>query len=413
MYQTDSEYIESLIQNRKNGTVVIPQRNLPGEPERDWWLIDRAILIPDQTVIVLQNCKIKLSDKCRDNFFRSANCGLGMGDPEPYSNIEIRGEGFAVLEGADHPRSTGDGEKKQMCPAPPDLGHPEWGWLHNYHMHTYGTDAGKEGESQLGGWRNIGILLANVRGFKITGLKIVESHAWAISLEACTHGEVRNIEFDMGMERMIDGVPSNIENQDGLDIRNGCSDIIISDITGRTGDDVIALTAIATPEEKIYQGGIPGGAAHVMHSDWSRREPGIRNIIIRNVMAHSAGTGGMPEGSGCCAIIRLLACYTTIQNVVIDNVADTSPDNYRCRAAVLLGEADGAFGKCLPDSIRNISISNVITNSWNPILNNAYLSNSTISNVISRNPEEPVITVIREGGMKNVLCSNTGQAKPE
>ncbi len=408
MYQTDSEYIESLIQNRKNGIVVLPKRNLPNEPERDWWLIDRAILIPDQTVFVIQNCKIKLSDKCRDNIFRSANCGLGMGDPVPYSNIEIRGEGFAVLEGADHPRSTGDGEKKQMCPAPLDLGHPEWSWMENYHMHTYGTDAGKEGESQLGGWRNIGILLANVHGFKITGLKIVESHAWAISLEACTHGEVRNIEFDMGMERMIDGELNNIENQDGLDIRNGCSDIIISDITGRTGDDVIALTALATPHSPVYQGGIPGGATHVMHSDWTRRESGIKNIIIRNVLAYSAGSGGMPAGSGCCAIIRLLACHTTIKNVVIDNVVDTSPDNYHSRAAILLGESDGAFGKCLPDSISNVSISNVVSSNWTAVLNNAYLSNSAICNVINRRPDGFVITVTREGGMKNVLCSNMG-----
>lgn len=413
MFQTDSDYIESLIQNRENGIVVIPKRNLPDEPEREWWLIDRAILIPDQTVFVLQNCRIKLSDKCRDNFFRSANCGLGMGEPEPFSNIEIRGEGFVVLEGADHPRATGDGEKKLMCPAPIDLGHPEWGWGENYHMHTYGTDAGKEGESQLGGWRNIGILLANVHGFKITGLKIVESHAWAISLEACTNGEVRHIEFDMSMERMIDGELHNIENQDGLDIRNGCSDIMISDITGRTGDDVIALTAIATPGERVSPGGLPGGDTHVMHGDWTCRESGIRNIIIRNVLAHSAGCGGMPEGCGCCAIIRLLACHTTIQNVIIDNVVDTSPGNFHSRAAVLLGESDGAYGKCLPDSISNISISNIVSNNRDPILNNAYLSNSTISNVINRNPGGPVITVLREGGMKNVLCSNIGETKTE
>ncbi len=179
--QSDSDYIESLIRNRMNGTVVIPKRNLPTEPERDWWLIDRAILIPDQTVIVVQNCKIKLSDKCRDNFFRSANCGIGMGDPVPYRGIEIRGEGFAVLEGADHPRATGDGSKTLMCPAPPDLGHPEWGWARNYHMHTYGTDAGKSGEPQRGGWRNIGVLLANVHDFKIdnvakSGMLVVLSY---------------------------------------------------------------------------------------------------------------------------------------------------------------------------------------------------------------------------------------------
>src|SRR5690606_15145127 len=101
------------------------------------WLLDSAILVRSGTVLELENCHLKLSDKSRDNFIRSANSGLGITEIAPLENIHIRGIGRAILEGADRPRATGDGAKT--------LG-----------KHSYGTDAGKEGESQLGDWRNIG-----------------------------------------------------------------------------------------------------------------------------------------------------------------------------------------------------------------------------------------------------------------
>ena len=76
--KTDSEVIELAMQNLTgDGILVIPPRESDIEPERKHWLIDRAILIPENTTVILQNCMIKLSDRCRDNFFRSANCGIG------------------------------------------------------------------------------------------------------------------------------------------------------------------------------------------------------------------------------------------------------------------------------------------------------------------------------------------------
>ena len=104
----DSDILEDLMKNPKNGVVTVPKRSSETEPERDWWLIDRALTIPENTTVVLQNCRIKLSDNCRDNFFRSANCGVGISEVNVIRSVHIKGEGNAVLEGADHPRSTGD-----------------------------------------------------------------------------------------------------------------------------------------------------------------------------------------------------------------------------------------------------------------------------------------------------------------
>ncbi|MBQ3815415.1 MAG: hypothetical protein II836_05110, partial [Clostridia bacterium] len=297
---TDSDTLEQAVENRTaDGIVLIPPRESDIEPERTYWLIDRAVLIPENTTIVLQNCTIKLSDKCRDNFFRTANCGFGFPDPAPIRNVHIRGEGLCVLQGADHPRATGDSSKllHNPCPhRPEDIIAIDADWVPeerkrsgkldfwDVHNHSYGTDAGKENESQYGDWRGIGILFANAKNFSIENICIVESHGWGISLEACSYGRIEKIDFDARMSKEIDGMLMNMENQDGIDIRNGCHHITISDITGETGDDVIALTAIV-PDKETYR---PGGSlrsTHVMHNDWSRRERDIHDIIIRNVTA--------------------------------------------------------------------------------------------------------------------------------
>ena len=404
---TDSDTLEQAVENRTaDGIVLIPPRESDIEPERTYWLIDRAVLIPENTTIVLQNCTIKLSDKCRDNFFRTANCGFGFPDPAPIRNVHIRGEGLCVLQGADHPRATGDSSKllHNPCPhRPEDIIAIDAGWVPeerkqsgkldfwDVHNHSYGTDAGKPGESQYGDWRGIGILFANAKDFSIENLRIVESHGWGISLEACSYGRIEKIDFDARMSKEIDGMLMNMENQDGIDIRNGCHHITISDITGETGDDVIALTAIV-PDKETYR---PGGSlrsTHVMHNDWSRRERDIHDIIIRNVTAFSY----------LCWLLRLLPANTKIYNVVIDGLIDARPAGHPNGGTLLLGDG-GGYGANQPESMSGITISNVICASSTAITLAGYMKDSVISNVVNRNPDTPVLHVVRENGMENVI----------
>ncbi len=381
----DNDTLEAAIAAKgADGIVVIPRRVSDVEPERDFWLLDRAVLLPENTTVILQNCKIKLSDACRDNFFRTANCGLGIADPVPIENIHLRGEGLCILEGADRPRSTGDGGKILANPIPYGDGHDK----------TFGTDAGKEGESQFGDWRNVGVLFANVRNFLIEGLKIIESHAWGISLEACSYGTVKKIEFDACMSKMIDGLRQNIENEDGVDIRNGCHHIVISDIMGQSGDDLVALTAIA--DEQSHEGGSLC-YTHVMHNDWTRRDPTIHDIVIRNVIGRSH----------LCYMIRLLPCNTEIYNVVVDGVVDTTPESTGHSGVMVLGEPDGIYGTCYPSGLHHITISNVICNGRKSGISvKGYLKDSTISNIVNKNPAVETVLVAREGGLRNVKQTN-------
>lgn len=405
---TDSETIENAIKNKdEDGIVVIPPRKSDIEPERDWWLIDRAILIPENTTIIVRNSTIKLSDICRDNFFRTANCGMGIEYPERISNVHLKGEGNAVLQGADHPRATGDSSKFLTNPAPYELmdfaRHGYWlpeskrknpGTLtfDDKHYHSFGTDAGKKDESQYGDWRGIGVLFANCENFTIENITIVESHGWGISMEACAYGTVSKIHFDARMSKYIDGMAQNIENEDGIDVRNGCHNITITDVTGCTGDDLIALTAISgdlkSPGGQLY-------STHVMHSDWTKREKDIHDIIIRNVAGYSH----------LCYMIRLTPAGTKIYNVIIDGVIDNCPDYVPQNAVLLLG-GGGGYGVDAGYGLENIVVTNVISKSKKTIELGGFMKDSVISNVVCRNPIAPPVVVYRKNGVCNVKFDN-------
>lgn len=403
---TDSDTIEQALANLDaDRTLLITKRVSDIEPERDYWLIDRAILLEENTTVIVKDVKIKLSDRCRDNFFRSANCGLGIEDPEPISNISIKGEGTCVLEGADHPRASGDSSKTlhNPCPhRPEDIIKIRADWVPeerlnsgnldfwDVHNHSYGTDAGVRGESQIGDWRGIGILFANVKYFTIDNITVRESHGWGISLEECSFGELTRITFDARMSKNIDGMLMNMENQDGIDLRNGCHHISISDISGETGDDMVALTAIVGDNETY----LPGGSlysTHVMPNDWTKRDRDIHDITVRNITGHSY----------LCWILRLLPANTCIYNVTVDGITDTAPDDNRPAGTVLLGDS-GIYGTNRPDSMRNISISNVVCNSLTAITVGGYICDSAISNITNKNPDCETVRVERPDGMKNV-----------
>src|SRR5690606_6976749 len=112
-----------------------------------------------------------------------------------------------------------------------------------------------------------------------------------------------------------------------VDLRRGCHDILMENITGRTGDDLIALTALPG---KSQAGGLNS-------TQVTGPEPteGIWNVIIRNV-----------RGNACPHhIIRLLNNHgMKMYDIVIDGVIDTAVAPEVCRAAVKIGENHPRYG---------------------------------------------------------------------
>ncbi|TWU25162.1 hypothetical protein Pla52o_14600 [Novipirellula galeiformis] len=357
--------------------VVVPRINRAADGDRDIWLLDSAILVQDGTYLELENCHLKLSDQSRDNIIRSANCGMGITDIQPIRNVTIVGKGRVTLEGADNPRSTGDSAKT--------LG-----------VRSYGTDAGVEGESQTGDWRNISILMAYVDHFRIENLFLKDAHAWTISLERCAYGVIRDLEFSATESKVVNGKREVFLNQDGLDLRQGCHDIDIANISGHTGDDLIALTNI------VNDAMAAGSPDYIMVSTPNNRGDGqddIYNITIRNVRGHTAGGHH---------IVRFLnAGGLRIHDVILDGLIDTSTGR-RAKAAVKIGDANPAWGGVAPlgDTYR-IFISNVMSRAQHTILIAGSLSESSISNVIKYNAAgRPITYKSGSDNVRNVMVHN-------
>ena len=114
-------------------------------------------------------------------------------------------------------------------------------------------------------------------------------------------------------------------NQDGIDLRPGCSNIIIEKITGQAGDDVVALSAIDHPANPRGQGYLYRVEGH---------ELDIHDIIIKDIIATSVE----------CSVIGIRNTDgKKIYNVTIDNIHCT--DNYAAED----GKLYPAYPKfCLP-----------------------------------------------------------------
>lgn len=373
---SDSQRIQQAVADAaaRGVALVIPRLNdkpLPGQPD-DLWVIDEAITLPSNFIVELDNCRIQLSDRCRDNFFRSANCGMGIDPIHPATNIHIRGRGRAMLIGADRPRATGDGRKT--------LGE-----------RTFGTDAGKPGESQQGDWRNIGILLAQVTHFSIENLTIVDSHAWAISLEYCAQGTLRDLHFDSTGKKEVDGQSVTILNQDGVDLRQGCHDILIENITGQTGDDLVALTAIPLKAKPA------GSVATTMVSGGPDEVNGIHDVTIRHVRGHCAGGHN---------IVRLLNTgKLPMENIVLDGVIDTSRPPHRSSAAVRIGDGNPAYGGVNELGLtRQILVSHIISRAKHAVMIGGSLCDSTFTNIVQQRVagDEPGQAITYHSGQDHV-----------
>ena len=244
--------------------------------------IEKTILIPSGFYLVLENCYLRMADNTFCNMFTNENCRTEKGRTKAGTdrNITIEGKGTAVLDGGLY---NGLGERNSL----------------------------KDGNPHVS--VNNMILFANVDGFKISGLSIRNQRWWAMNFIYCCHGKIRDIDFcsnpivvdangneSVGFHNTPDQSDHLVKNGDGIDLRAGCHDIVIENITGFCEDDTIAFTGLKGRVEKLYA---VDGESDDMY-----------NLIVRNVNACSF-----------CAIVRLLnQSGVKLYNVLIDGVYDAS-----------------------------------------------------------------------------------------
>lgn len=316
-----SDRIESAINDAlrlRINSIEIPRVDLvEGKTE---WLIERAIVLPSDFTLILKDCLIRLAPGTKDNII--INSGARTQPLSENKNIRIIGQGSAVLSG--------------------------------------GLESHFDPPGDRSGYKTIGVLLYNTKHFTIEGIKIEESQTYAISVEnGCAYGRIANIELYN---------TNKYPNQDGIDILKGCHDIIIENITGITGDDMVALTGLRRSSNlKSYGMEIVG--SRVTDND------DIYNIIINNVQGTTAGGHH---------IIRLLNHDgVKIYNIFISNVMDTSKEgDVQNKAAILIG--DGAYYSISQNQLGETSrifIENVLSRSKSVIKIRGPLKDAVIRNV--------------------------------
>ena len=379
---TDIQRIQSAI-NAAKGTsnkIVIPSRNANGT---NVWLLDSAILLPGNMTVILDNCTLQLSDKCRDNMFRSNNVGIGITDPVWNKDINIFGIGDVYLKGANNPRATGDSQRTLALDPAEEKKAKNW-------RVSYGSDAGKEGVKQKGDWRNIMILMAYVDGFKLKNVNIENAHAWAVSFERTINAEISDIRFTCYETQIVNGNEVFVANRDGIDLRHGCKNFRIDNVSGITGDDFIALSTLGLYSENPEGGSV--NSTMVSSRTWNATEDDTEQIFITNIVCKSSTR----------AVAIRANDVASINNVYINGVIFNGGYN-----AMLVG-GKGYGHDSQPGKINNIHAMNIIGDGQSLIRIEEAISDCSFTNGIYKGDGDDIIIYkkIDKSETSNIVSNN-------
>ncbi|MBC8542768.1 hypothetical protein [Bianquea renquensis] len=339
---TDDKSISLAIKKAKEtglDKVVIPRHNQRTGSEK--WIIEDTILLPDDIEILLDNAHLVLADGTYINMFANENLGtdLGRSAEGEQHNITIRGQGHAVLDGG------------------------------NYNGLSESTSL-KKGRPHIS--RNTTLFFCNVSNLRVENLKILHQRWWGITNVFVRNSTFRNIVFQADLSRIDengvhfpDQLPREygevyVKNADGIDLRVGCNNIVIENISGFTEDDTIALTALG--EFEMEQGYWVEG-----------KDADIHDVKIRNVSSDPY----------VCSIIRLLnENGHQLYNVEIQGVTDLRQNEaYQSQNAVRIGDCAYGHRPSGMGEMRNITVRNVVSRAKYAVALCKTLQDSVIENV--------------------------------
>ena len=314
--------------------VRIPRLNERTGKER--WVIDEAIRLPSDIEVLIDDAHLVLADGCFCNMFVAQG---GDTAEKALRNITLRGRGEAVLDGGHY---NGLSER----------------------------NSGKDGMPHI--VNNTLLLFANAENLVVEDLTLTRQRWWAITNVAVRHARFSRIRFAAELSRIDEnGVhhpnewPTHyremyVKNADGIDLRVGCSDILIEDISGFTGDDTVALTALGGFERKLG----------LFPKDLS---PDIHDVTVRRVDTETFA----------CAGVRLLNHNgNRLYNVTVEDVTLRHTDGIlRSHAAVSIGDKNYAEQLNAPGDTHHITVKNVRSAAKFGVSLCRYLSDSRIENI--------------------------------
>jgi hypothetical protein len=282
--------------------------------------IAEAIRLPSNFTLILEDAHLRMADGVYSNMFVNENheTELGKTIAGTDRNINIIGRGKSILDGGKY---NGLSEKNHSRDGLPHIR------------------------------KNNLLFFTNVDGFKISGISCRNQRWWALNFVYCSNGYIGNIDFcasDIGIDQ--DGNEYHglirskydevlVKNADGIDLRQGCHDILIENITGFTEDDSVALTGLNGSLERTF-------AVEGLPSD-------ICNVEIRNIRT-----------AAFCTNVRLLnQGDIKLHDIVIDGVYDMGRESAHMDSgifAVRIGDTR-LYGPrhSTEDETYNITVKNV------------------------------------------------------
>lgn len=251
-FSTDTGRIQAAVDAAvKTGeTVVIPAYN--ARTGEKLWVIDSAVKLYSGSTVILEGAHLRMADGVIGHMFMNSVADTpDAGNPACRQHaITLRGIGNAVLDGGNH------------------------NGLVERNSDSFGVST----------LANTMLLFQNADRVSVENLEIVNARYWAMTFHYCAYGRVSDIRF------MSAGM---CPNNDGIDLRLGCHNFVIENISGYTQDDTVALTALNDEVPRL-----PG-------TDGS-----IHNVVIRNISSVTP-----------CANVRLLNHYGhKLYNIIIENV---------------------------------------------------------------------------------------------
>ncbi|MBR3641265.1 MAG: hypothetical protein IKN53_04470, partial [Oscillibacter sp.] len=231
------------------------------------WIINRTLLIPSNMTVHVNNCTLRMGNYTHCRMLQNEKCPSKTAEQADH-DIHILGVGDAVLQGG-----VFNGIRTELLSG-----------LSNTSLDT---------------WDNMTIALQNVNAFSVKNLRIEQSRFWSLAMYYCSGGCVEHIDLFNNRALYVDGW--EVHEQDGIDVRPGTYNVTVNDITGRTGDDSVALVAIR-----------PG------NFEVTGADKDIHDITITNVAT---------KLERLRMNLRVTACNgLQIYNVLVDGIYDTAKD---------------------------------------------------------------------------------------